>query len=59
MPESYRAYVVDHDGHFKTFEIIAAENDAEAVKLARQYVDGFDVEVWHLDRKIALLSHQE
>lgn len=58
MPD-YRAYIVGHDGRFQGFEKIDAASDEEAVKKARQFVDGHDVEVWHLDRKIAVLSHEK
>jgi hypothetical protein len=54
---NYRAYIVGHDGHFKTFEVITADDDESAIKSARKYVDGHDVEVWDLDRKVAVLSH--
>ncbi|WP_081422142.1 hypothetical protein [Tardiphaga robiniae] len=47
----YRAYIVGHDGHFKTFESIIAEDDEEAIAMAKKLVDGHDVEVWHLDRR--------
>jgi hypothetical protein len=36
-----------------------AETDAEALKAARQLVDGCDVEVWHLDRKIGRLGRDK
>ena len=54
MPD-YRAYIVDADGHFKAFEVIVADDDEKAVKIAEKLVVGHDVEVWHLDRKIAVL----
>lgn len=58
MPD-YRAYIVGHDGRFQRFEKIDAASDDEAVKKARQFLNGHDVEVWHLDRKIAVLSHEK
>ena len=51
----YRAYIVDTDGHFKSSEIIVAESDEQVLKIAEQFVDGHDVELWQLDRKIAVL----
>ena len=52
MPE-YRAYIVGHDGRFKTFQVIVADDDDNAVKIAEKFVvDGHSVEVWQLDRKI-------
>jgi hypothetical protein len=58
MPD-YRAYLVGPDGHFKSFEVITAGDDAAAIEAARQFVDGCDVEVWELDRKIAVLTREE
>jgi hypothetical protein len=54
----YRAYIVGPDGHFRTFKVVTADDDGQAVEIARKYVDGCDVEVWNLDRKIAVLSHK-
>jgi hypothetical protein len=54
----YRAYIVGPDGHFRTFEVVTADDDGQVVEIARKYVDGCDVEVWNLDRKIAVLSHK-
>ncbi|MDB5621151.1 MAG: hypothetical protein JWQ24_5389, partial [Tardiphaga sp.] len=31
----------------------------KAVKIAQKLVDGHDVEVWQLDRKITVLPHKE
>jgi hypothetical protein len=33
--------------------------DAEALKAARQFVDGCDVEVWYLDRKIGRIAGEK
>jgi hypothetical protein len=33
-----------------------AEDDSQALESARRFVDGCDVEVWHLDRKIGRLE---
>ncbi|SFM27251.1 hypothetical protein SAMN03159423_0337 [Bradyrhizobium sp. NFR13] len=57
MPD-YRAYIVGGDGRFQGFEVIEAADDEEAVNAARKFVDGHDVEVWYLDRKVAVLSHE-
>lgn len=47
MPD-YRAYIVGKDGRFESFEIIAADSDEQALKVAEKLVDGHDVELWHL-----------
>jgi hypothetical protein len=57
--KDYRAYLVGPDGHFKDFKVITALNDEAAVEAAKQFVDGVAVEVWELDRKIAVLPASE
>jgi hypothetical protein len=58
MPD-YRAYIVGTDGHFKSSEVIIADDDDGAVKIAEKLVDGHVVEVWQLDRKITVLPHKD
>ncbi len=55
MP-TYRAYLIDGDDRVASYKPVDAEIDAEALKAARQFVDGCDVEVWHLDRRLGGLS---
>jgi hypothetical protein len=55
----YRAYLVGDDGHFKSFEAITADNDERAIEIAKTFVDGHDVELWQLDRKVTVLCHQK
>lgn len=54
MPE-YRAYTVGFDGHYKSSQIIVADNDAEAIKTAGSLSGECSVELWIRDRKIAVL----
>ena len=49
----------DGDDRVASYKPIEAETDAEALKAARQFVDGCDVEVWHLDRKIGRLERDK
>jgi hypothetical protein len=58
MP-TYRAYFIDGDDRVVSYKPIEAETDAEALKAARQFVDGRDVEVWHLDRRIGRLERDK
>jgi hypothetical protein len=53
---TYRAYLIDQNDRVVSFQPIEAETDEEAVEAARLYVDGCDVEIWHLGRKVARLS---
>jgi hypothetical protein len=55
----YRAYIVGADGHFHSSKTILAEDDDHALKVAKQLVDGHDVELWQLDRKIAVLASKD
>ena len=51
MP-TYRAYLINGNNRVSSNRAIDAETDTEALSAAHQFVDGCDVEVWHLDRKI-------
>jgi cobalamin biosynthesis protein CbiG len=55
----YRAYIIGTDGYFHSFEIIAAPDDEIAVEAAKKLVNGSGVEVWDLDRKVAVLPASE
>jgi hypothetical protein len=57
MPE-YRAYIVGHDGHFSEAVPLVCVDDDEAMKKAKQLVDGHDVELWQRDRKIATFERK-
>jgi hypothetical protein len=52
----YRAYLVGRDGHSKQAFDLEAADDAEAINKARQYVDGHDVELWQLGRRVIQLK---
>ena len=57
---TYRAFLVGKDGHIaQPPKIISADTDERAMEIAKQYVDGCDVELWDNDRKIALLTQDE
>ena len=58
MP-TYRAYIIDGDDRVASYKLIEADTDAEALNAARQFVDGYDVEVWHLDRKVGRLEREK
>jgi hypothetical protein len=59
MP-TYRAYLINTDNRVASYRPIEAETDAQALQMARRFVDGCDVEVWYLDRKIGRLErHKE
>ncbi len=55
MP-TYRAYLINGNNRVTSYKPVEADTDAEAMKAARRFVDGCDVEVWYLDRKIGRLE---
>jgi hypothetical protein len=54
--QGYRAFIIGEDGHVKDRVDLVCQDETEARRLARQLVDGHDVELWQLDRKIETLS---
>jgi hypothetical protein len=56
--QEYRAYIVGDDGHFMRAVDIFCDDDEAAKERAKQLVDGHDVELWQLDRKIETFKHQ-
>ena len=56
--QEYRAYIVGNDGHFLRAVDIFCEDDHTAKEKAKQLVDGHDVELWQLDRKIETFRHK-
>ena len=53
----YRAYIMGPDGHIENRVELQCDHDDEAVGLAKQLVDGHDVELWQLDRHIETFRH--
>lgn len=52
----YRAYTIGEDGHISGSNSFHAADDAAAIAHARQFVDGYDVELWEAGRKVVLLK---
>ena len=55
--QEYRAYIMGPDGHVQSRIDIRCDDEAEAIRLAQQLVDGHDVELWQLDRQIETFRH--
>jgi hypothetical protein len=51
MPD-YRAYILRPDGHVHYRVDLDCQDEAQAREKAKALVDGFDVELWELDRRI-------
>lgn len=54
----YHAYLIGEDGHITNRVTILAADDGEAVRLAKQLVDGHAVELWQEARKIATFDRE-
>jgi hypothetical protein len=54
----YRVYLVGEDGHFYEAVPLICADDGEAMELALQLAVGHDVELWQLDRKVAVIPDQ-
>jgi hypothetical protein len=57
MPEYY-AYIIGSDGRLYRSVPLDCVDDAEAVEWAKTLLDGHDVELWQLDRKVAMLDRK-
>jgi hypothetical protein len=55
--EGYRAFVIDADGQIRQQHDLWCATEGDARQRAEQLVDGHDVELWHLDRRIATFRH--
>lgn len=52
------SYTVDTEGHFIKTIKLDCPDDASATESARQFIDGLDIELWQLDRKVATFEHK-
>ena len=52
MPD-YRAYIIGSDGHFQKAVPFDCVDDEAAKQQAKHLVNGYGVELWQRDRKIA------
>ena len=55
----YRAYIMGPDGHVQNRLDVQCNDEAEAIRLAKQLVDRHDVELWQRDRKIAKFERKK
>ena len=53
---NYRAYLLDHDRHVISVANLQCADEQEARERAEQLVDVNDVELWQLDRRIAVFE---
>jgi hypothetical protein len=57
--DGFFAYIVDDDGNVINRVILTFEKQEDAEERAKSLVDGHDVELWQLDRKIATFRKSE
>ena len=55
--QGYRAFIMGPDGHVQNRVDLCCNDELEAIELAKQLVDGHDVELWQLDRRIDTYRH--
>jgi hypothetical protein len=54
----YRVYFIGNDGHFVRAIQLDCPNDNAAIESAKQFIDGFDLELWQRDRRIAAFDRK-
>ena len=57
--QHYRAFQLGHDGHVVGRIDLSCKDDDDARKQARQLLDHYDIEVWRLDRRVAVLKSEK
>ena len=57
--DGFYAYIVDQNGRVLNCIDLAIESEEVAKERAKQLVDGYDVELWQLDRKIATFTRSQ
>jgi len=55
----YCVYLVGTDGNFCDVVPLVCADDVEAIEHAQRLAVGYDVELWQLDRKIAVLQDKD
>jgi hypothetical protein len=54
----YRVDTVGNDGHVVNEIELDCPDDHAAVESAKQFIDGHDIELWQLDRKVATFGRK-
>jgi hypothetical protein len=57
--QEYRAYIMASDGHVQSRVDLRCEDENTAKELAKQLVDGHDVELWQADKRLAVFLHRK
>jgi hypothetical protein len=51
--QHYRVYFIGQDGHFIRAMDVSCADDSAAIESAKQLIDGYDLELWQRDRRVA------
>jgi hypothetical protein len=51
----YRVYLIGEDGHFYDCVRLVCRDDAQAIARVERLASGRPVELWQLDRKVAVI----
>ena len=54
----YRVYALDSEGHPIKAIRLDCPDDQAAIESAKQYIDGRDIELWQLDRRVATFARK-
>ena len=54
----HRAFVIGTDGRVQDRHDLICENEAEARERAERLMNGHDIELWQLDRILAVFRHK-
>jgi hypothetical protein len=49
----YRVYLIGQDSRFIKSIDLSCADDSAAIESAKQLIDGYDIELWQRDRRIA------
>jgi hypothetical protein len=52
----YRAFIIGEDGHVCDARVFEAASDEVALEVARHLINRHGIEIWPLDRKVAILE---
>jgi len=55
----YRVHLVGTDGNFCDVVPLVCADDAEAIEYAQRLAVGHDVELWQLNRKVAVFQDKD
>jgi hypothetical protein len=57
---AYRLYTLDRRGKvLASPRIVECKDDEEALEVARQHVDGHDIEIWRDSKRVGLIASEK